>query len=135
MYELNTNKPIYGDRDGKIHYTLAELTEERRTGYSWQGSYGIPAILERAEGVINAGREKWQADHTPKPPTAEEIAGRVRAMEAQVRQIISQLDDQGRWLSSNSARPFQNQPGPWIDMSRFNANLNTLCQYLELIAK
>jgi hypothetical protein len=24
-YELETNKPVYGDRDGKIHYTLSEI--------------------------------------------------------------------------------------------------------------
>lgn len=135
MYELGSNKPIYGDRDGKIHYTLAELSEERRTGYSWQGNYGIPAILERAEGVMKVGRDTWQADHTAKPPTAEEKATRARGMEGQVRQILSQLDDQGRWMSTNSARPFQNQPGPWVDLNRFNANMNTLCQYLELVAK
>jgi hypothetical protein len=35
MYELGTNKPIYGDRDGKIYYRLEDISEERRTGYGW----------------------------------------------------------------------------------------------------
>ena len=41
LYEVGTNKPIYGDRDGKVHYTLDEISDERRTGYSWQGEYGV----------------------------------------------------------------------------------------------
>jgi hypothetical protein len=53
MYELQTNRPVYGDRDGKINYRLEELSEERRTGYSWQGEYGVPgamALLRGGEG-------------------------------------------------------------------------------------
>jgi hypothetical protein len=33
LYEIGTNRPIYGDRDGSIHYDLAEVSEERRKGY------------------------------------------------------------------------------------------------------
>jgi hypothetical protein len=40
-YEIETNKPIYGDRDGKIHYTLAEISAERQRGYAWEGSLGV----------------------------------------------------------------------------------------------
>ena len=40
LYELGTNRPLYGDRDGKIHYTLEEISEERRRGYTG-GAYGI----------------------------------------------------------------------------------------------
>jgi PelA/Pel-15E family pectate lyase len=35
FYEIGTNKPIFGDRDGKVYYKLSEISIERRTGYQW----------------------------------------------------------------------------------------------------
>ena len=34
-YELETDKPIFGDRDRTIHYDLSEISAERRHGYTW----------------------------------------------------------------------------------------------------
>jgi PelA/Pel-15E family pectate lyase len=35
FYEIGTNKPIFGDRDGKVYYKLSDISIERRTGYQW----------------------------------------------------------------------------------------------------
>lgn len=35
FYELGTNKPIFGDRDGTIHYEIDKVSKERREGYGW----------------------------------------------------------------------------------------------------
>ncbi|OYQ34495.1 pectate lyase [Niveispirillum lacus] len=35
FYALDTNQPIFGDRDRTIHDDVAALSEERRNGYSW----------------------------------------------------------------------------------------------------
>ncbi|MDD9867665.1 MAG: pectate lyase [Verrucomicrobiales bacterium] len=35
FYEVDTNRPFFCNRDGIKVYTLAEVTLERRTGYSW----------------------------------------------------------------------------------------------------
>ncbi len=35
MYEIGTNKPIFGSVDGKIYYDWMQITQERRTGYAW----------------------------------------------------------------------------------------------------
>lgn len=35
FYDLETNKPIFGDRDGSIKYNYNDVSEERRNGYSW----------------------------------------------------------------------------------------------------
>jgi PelA/Pel-15E family pectate lyase len=35
FYEIDTNRPIFSDRDGVIKYSLDEIGEERRTGYLW----------------------------------------------------------------------------------------------------
>lgn len=43
FYELGTNRPLYGSRDGRIHYTLAEIEPERRGGYGWHND--APARL------------------------------------------------------------------------------------------
>jgi PelA/Pel-15E family pectate lyase len=35
FYELNTNRPIFSDRDGVVRYNLNEIGDERRFGYMW----------------------------------------------------------------------------------------------------
>ena len=35
FYEIGTNKPLFGDRDDSIHYSVSEISEERRQGYAW----------------------------------------------------------------------------------------------------
>jgi len=35
FYEMGTNKPIFGDRDSSIYYSVAQVSEERRKGYAW----------------------------------------------------------------------------------------------------
>ena len=57
LYEIGTNKPIYGDRDRKVHYTLAEISRERRTGYSWLGGYPVK--------LLSDAYPKWQAKWAP----------------------------------------------------------------------
>ena len=40
FYEIGTNRPIFCSRDGVPRKTLAEISCERRNGYSWLGYYG-----------------------------------------------------------------------------------------------
>jgi PelA/Pel-15E family pectate lyase len=35
FYELGTDKPIFGDRDGSIFYEVGKVSAERREGYAW----------------------------------------------------------------------------------------------------
>ena len=37
FYEIDTNKPIFCDRDGIARTNLAEISYERRNGYGWLG--------------------------------------------------------------------------------------------------
>jgi PelA/Pel-15E family pectate lyase len=39
FYEIGTNKPIFVGRDGVKKYKLSEIEKERRTGYSWYGTW------------------------------------------------------------------------------------------------
>jgi hypothetical protein len=111
-YELGTNTPIYGDRDGKIHYTLAEISEERRTGYAWQGSYGLPEAITYYETVRREGREQFLARQRERDarrtPSQTEISG-----------ILSQQDSQGRWLTKD-----------WVQTRTFIANVKKMSDYV-----
>ena len=35
FYEFTTGKPIFGERDRKIYYSVARISFERRKGYTW----------------------------------------------------------------------------------------------------
>jgi len=39
FYEINTNQPIFADRDGVIKRDISELGYERRNGYAWLGNW------------------------------------------------------------------------------------------------
>lgn len=52
-YEIGTRRPIFGDRDKSIHDTLAEISQERRKGYSWYNE-GPQAALDRYAEWRNA---------------------------------------------------------------------------------
>lgn len=44
FYSLETGRPIFCDRDGKVKYTIEEIGYERRNGYSWYGTSPQKAI-------------------------------------------------------------------------------------------
>jgi PelA/Pel-15E family pectate lyase len=46
FYDLETNKPFFCDRDGIKKNTLAEIGNERRTGYAWYGTWPLKLIME-----------------------------------------------------------------------------------------
>jgi PelA/Pel-15E family pectate lyase len=48
FYQIDTELPIFGDRDKSIHDNVSELSAERRNGYSWFGAAPQRA-LERYE--------------------------------------------------------------------------------------
>jgi PelA/Pel-15E family pectate lyase len=39
FYEIETNRPLFADRDGIAKYDLAEIGYERRNGYAWLGNW------------------------------------------------------------------------------------------------
>ena len=44
FYELNTDRPLFSDRDSSVHYNVMEISKERRTGYAWYGNWGKNVI-------------------------------------------------------------------------------------------
>ena len=55
FYDIGTNKPIFCSRDGIPKATLAEISHERRTGYSWLGYYATGLLAED----YPAWQKKW----------------------------------------------------------------------------
>lgn len=51
FYDIHTNKPLFGDRDGSVKYNYNEVSEERRNGYSWFGDF--------AEKLLAKEYPKW----------------------------------------------------------------------------
>lgn len=55
-YELGTNKPLFCDRNSNYLYSLAEVSRERRSGYSWY-TYAPQEVLKKYV--------KWQKKWVP----------------------------------------------------------------------
>lgn len=47
-YALDTQKPIFGDRDKTIHDDVMDISLERRNGYGWYGNAPTHALAEYA---------------------------------------------------------------------------------------
>ena len=123
IYEVGSNKPIYGDRrDGnKIHYDYEKVSEFERTHYSWQSSYGIPGIIAYYEKVRQLGPEKYISQRD-KIQTAKQRQAKARSMSRLVKNVIAAQDANGCW-----------KRGEEIHIADFVTNINTLSGYLELI--
>jgi PelA/Pel-15E family pectate lyase len=57
FYRIGTNEPIFCSRDGIPRKTLAEISHERRAGYSWLGEY--------AAGLLKKDYPGWQKKWAP----------------------------------------------------------------------
>ena len=118
LYELGTNRPLYGDRDGKVHYTLEEISEERRRGYSWQGEYGLKGI-RCYQQLTEQGADRFQAERD-RLPSDQDRARHAAELVPRVREIIQAQDAQGRWITDGM-----------LHIRAFVDNMNRLCEYLE----
>ncbi len=46
FYELGSNRPIFLDRDSVVRYALSEISQERRGGYDYYGSWAAKLLAE-----------------------------------------------------------------------------------------
>ena len=121
LYEVGTNRQIYGDRmDGnKVHYDYEKVSVKERTSYSWRGEYGVASTIRRYERVKSASNEAF-ADAGQRPLSKKERSRRALAMSGDVKSVIGDLDEKGRWVS-----------GDTITCQTFVQNASMLCRYLE----
>lgn len=105
FYELGTNKPIFGDHDGKVHYTYEEISEERKKGYAWLKEFGVESAIRYYKEVKERGSSTRRSD----------VPSAIRVMK-----VIADLDDRGRWIKERMIRS-----------DVFVQNVNVLCAFLE----
>ena len=44
FYDLDTNTPIFGDKDGKVYDDVSKISQERRAGYDWYGTWPLELL-------------------------------------------------------------------------------------------
>ena len=54
FYDLQNLKPLFSDRDGQAYTDVSQISQERRTGYSWYGTWPAKNV---AAGIITSGSE------------------------------------------------------------------------------
>lgn len=52
FYEIGSNKPVFGDRDGSIHYSVDNLALERQLGYGWYSHQPRQILQEFADWQV-----------------------------------------------------------------------------------
>jgi len=112
-YELKTNKPLYMERQGDV-YSLTHDDSRLPGHYGWQNDSQLESIKNafRAKGIV-------------------EEPGEQRSVE----EIVSSLDDQGRWITRYNGEPLVGQPKfkegeEYISSQVFSDNLEILSRYL-----
>ncbi|MBE0536589.1 MAG: hypothetical protein IH624_13060 [Phycisphaerae bacterium] len=122
LYEVETNRPIYGDRtDGnKVFYDYEKVSKRERTSYAWRGEYGIESTIRNYERVAGMGAAAFE--EASQAPTAAQRAARARGMADRVQSIIDALDAEGRWVRDDQ-----------ITCQTFTGNVSVLCDYLECV--
>jgi len=120
LYEVGSNRPIYGDReDGNtIHYDYEKISEREKSSYGWQGDFGVPAAVAAYQRVTASATTPAGSNRQGR---ATGRRGRTNTtLESQVRQVIDALDQEGRWLREGM-----------IYSGTFVRNVNLLCDYLQ----
>ncbi len=46
FYDVDSMRPLFAGRDGVVKYALADIEQERRTGYAWYGRWGDKVLRE-----------------------------------------------------------------------------------------
>jgi PelA/Pel-15E family pectate lyase len=121
-YELETNKPLYMFRRGDV-YSLTYDDSQLPSHYGWKVASRLEAIEQQYAALASGA-----APATAPAPTA---ANR----EQQVREIIAQLDGEGRWITTYAGEPLVGQPkfrpgDRYIGSADFSRNLEALSAYL-----
>jgi hypothetical protein len=117
FYELGTNRPIYMFRRGD-KYTLTYDDSNLPKHYGWK-------IESQLDGIEKRYKELQLNASSP-------LSG---VLENQVRQIITGLDEQGRWISVYQGERLVGQPKfklntPYIASAVFSRNIEILSEYL-----
>jgi Pectic acid lyase len=112
FYELQTNRPLYVDRDYRLTYTDDNLPEH----FLFKGDFGIPAVLEAYRATVDEERATGTASvlsaDTPPDTATPPLDG--------LKTAIEDLDPAGRWIDDDG----------WIRSETFIRNLEMLATFI-----
>jgi PelA/Pel-15E family pectate lyase len=117
-YEFQTNRPLYMDNEYRLTYDDSDAPSH----YGWKQTARLDAI-ERAYRDAASG----VAPAAPRP---------AADLESEVRRVVHDLDDQGRWVSTYAGEGLVGQPKfargfRHISSAVFSHNIETLSEYLK----
>jgi PelA/Pel-15E family pectate lyase len=120
-YELKSNRPLYMTRRND-EYSLTYDDRDLPSHYGWKVASRLDAIEQEYQSLTGSGRT------LKKEPTLDELR-------PQVQRIVSDLDDQGRWVSTFAGEPLTGQPKfkqgqQYISSAVFSRNLDLLSRFL-----
>jgi len=114
IYELETNRPIYGQHDRKVHY----LASEGRSDYRFEGSFGINDILSYCSEVLTIKNQ-----YSEVTLSALDRDARIDNLMKPVQRAIAMLSADGYWLDQEMGM---------INLEHYVQNINLFCEHLEL---
>jgi len=141
--EIGTGKPLYYDRGRVRVNSVAELHQERGTGYAYETdlSSAIDAGEARYKRALALGAKELKRLENQEL-TGEAAARHLEALSRSVRRIIAAQDPSGAWITKNDRfRTTMPRGVRWngeytvmdrIRSAEFNRNVETLCEFLEL---
>jgi PelA/Pel-15E family pectate lyase len=116
-YELKTNRPLYMNARYELTYDDSAVPSH----YGWKQ----PARFDQIEKAYEAARRG--AGGVWRPAAAD--------LEEEVRRIVGELDDEGRWISTYAGERLVGQPEfrdsfRYISSDVFSRNVEALCEYV-----
>jgi hypothetical protein len=119
FYELKTNKPLYMTKDYQLAYDVSDMPTH----------YGFKIGSQKLDQLQHQLARLKVSPH-------DSSAGSVSKHIARVREILAQLDDQARWVTSATGDRITGQPKfskgqPFISSAVFARNLEMLGTYVE----
>lgn len=132
LYEVETNRPVYGDRKDphKKHYDYEKISKRERNSYSWQGEYGIDDAISYYEKVKSAGLETSRKMVQKENEFWLEVPANHLSIrrnldlpvpEDEIRYIVRTQKENGSW---------GNKKG-WNGLKTRVRNMYALCDYLK----
>lgn len=119
-YELKTNKPLYMVRRGKS-YTLTYDDSNLPNHYGWKWDSRLGELQDQYEAVRSSSNVR---------------AKRKPVNESDIRKIISDLDETGRWVSTYAGERLVGQAkmqlgAKYISSELFSRNLAMLSEFVR----
>ncbi len=89
FYTLDTEVPMFSDRDSKVYYDVAQISQERRTGYAWYGNWG-KNIIKLA--LLPDDGSPVQPEQPEQPVQKPEYSGTLIS-----KLVVNDTDNGGSW--------------------------------------